>query len=442
MALYTINVRAPRASRGPRRFATGRGARYHHAMPSRADPLIEIAAFNRGRKPELLALKYRKMAATPFGYFRGTNHLFHADWPGAAWLERMPAVWLNGDLHIENFGTYRGDNRLVYFDIGDFDDGALGPLGRDLIRFMVGVHMAGHEMGFGVRRAGELNRIFLAAYHAALIDGKARWIERRTAGGVIGDLLVKLERRTQADLLTKRTQIRRGKRRLRTDTGKALALPPEERARVVRFMKRFADGRVHPGFFRVLDVAQRVAGVGALGLRRYVVLVEGDGGRDGAALIDLKSQNGSTLIARLKQRQPRFGSEAARVVAIENRMQAVGPAFLAAARIAGSSFTLRELQPSADKLDLSISHPDRGAFESVIAAMGELTAWAQLRCAGRDGATDIDGLMAFAQKADRSRPLVGLAKDWAAAIYRDWRGFQASRLASWADQQTGLPRRV
>ena len=60
----------------------------------------------------------------------------------------MPAVWLNGDLHIENFGTYRGDNRLVYFDIGDFDDGALGPLGRDLMRFLVGVHMAGHEMGF------------------------------------------------------------------------------------------------------------------------------------------------------------------------------------------------------------------------------------------------------------------------------------------------------
>ena len=288
------------------------------AMPSRADPLKQIAAFNRGRNPELLALKYRKMAATLFGYFRGTNPLFHADWPGAAWLERMPAAWLNGDLHIENFGTYRGDNRLVYFDVGDFDDGALGPLGRDLMRFLVGVHMAGHEMGFGARRASELGRLFLAAYRAALIDGKARWIERRTAGGVIGELLVKLERRTQADLLAKRTVMRKGKRRLRTDTGKALPLAPAERARVTTFMKRFAKDRAYPRFFKVLDVAQRVAGVGALGLKRYVVLVEGDGGRDGAALIDLKTQNGSTLIPRLKQRQPRFASEAARVVAIEN----------------------------------------------------------------------------------------------------------------------------
>src|SRR5262245_355657 len=307
---------------------------------------------------------------------------------------------------------------------------------------MVGVHMAGDEMGFGARRAGELNRIFLAAYRAALIDGKARWIERRTAGGVIGELLVKLERRTQADLLAKRTVVKKGKRRLRTDTGKALALPAEERARVIDFLKRFADGRMHPGFFKVLDVAQRVAGVGALGLKRYVVLCQGDGGSDGAALIDLKTQSGSSLIPYLKQRQPRFGSEAARVVAIENRMQAVGPAFLTAARIAGGSFTLRELQPSADKLDLSTTHPDRAAFENVIAAMGELTAWAQLRCAGRDGAAPIDGLTAFAQNPRWSRPLIGLAKDWAGTLAQDWRGFRDSKLAAWAYEQIGLARRV
>ncbi len=411
-------------------------------MPSRADPLREIAAFNKGRHPELLALKYRKMAASPFGYFRGTNHLFHADWPGAAWLERMPAVWLNGDLHLENFGTYRGDNRLVYFDVGDFDDGALGPTGRDLLRFMVGLHMAGHDLGFGARRANALNRTFLAGYRAALIQGKARWIERRTAGGVIGELLVKLERRTQADLLAKRTTLRKGRRRLRTDTGKALSLPSAERARVVAFMKRFAEGRARPGFFRVLDVAQRIAGLGTLGLKRYVVLVQGDGGQDGAALIDLKSQIGSTLVPRLRQRQPRFGSEAARVAEIENRMQAMGPAFLTPVRIAGRSFTLRELQPSADKLDLSSTHPERAELDHVISLMGELTAWAQLRCAGRDGAATIDGLMAFARNADWCRRSVALAADWAGAIFEDWRGFSDSALVTWAHAQGGSARRL
>lgn len=412
-------------------------------MPSRTDPLSAIAAFNKGRMPVLLALKYRKMAATPFGYFRGTNHLFHVDWPGSAWLERMPTVWLNGDLHLENFGTYRSDNRLVYFDVGDFDDGCLGPASRDLARFLVGLFLAARELGFG--RAGQrLARQFLAAYRAALRGGKARWIERRTATGLIGTLLKDLERRTQADLLLKRTVVKKNGRRLRSDTGKALKLPEAERARVTAFLRRYARSRVDPGFFAVLDVAQRVAGLGALGLPRYVVLIRGSGAPDGAALVDLKSQMGSTLLPRVKQRQPRFASEAERVVEIENRMQAVGPAFLTPVKIGSRSFTLRELQPSADKLDLAAAAPDLAELEAVVWSMGELTAWAQLRSAGRDGAANIDGLIALAATTPRNaaafRDLVDLARAWSVEIERNWREFRASPLALWARDVPPPPR--
>ena len=407
-------------------------------MPSRTNPLREIEAFNRGRLPNLLALKYRKMAATPFGYFRGTNHLFHAAWPGQAWLERMPAVWLNGDLHLENFGTYRGDNRLVYFDVGDFDDGCLGPAGRDLARFLVGLSLVARELGLG-RSEGALARIFLAAYRGALCGGKARWIERRTATGLIGMLLKDLERRTQADLLLKRTQVKKRGRRLREDTGKALKLPKAERDRVIAFLERFARHRADPEFFTVLDVAQRVAGIGALGLPRYVVLIRGSGRPDGAALVDLKCQTGSTLLPRMRQRQMRFASEAERVVEIENRMQAVGPAFLTAVKVGGRSFTLRELQPSADKLDLEAVQPDAAALEAVVWSMGELTAWAQLRSAGRDGSANIDDLIAFAKNADPFQRLAALSRDWARQIEREWRDFRASPLARQAAKAGTLP---
>ncbi len=408
-------------------------------MPSRTNPLREIEAFNRGRLPALVALKYRKMAATPFGYFRGTNHLFHAAWPGQAWLERMPAVWLNGDLHLENFGTYRGDNRLVYFDIGDFDDGCLGPAGRDLARFLVGLSLIARELGLG-RSEAALARIFIAGYRGALGGGKARWIERRTATGLIGTLLKDLERRTQSDLLLKRTQVKKNGRRLREDTGKALKLPKAERARVIAFMARFARNRADPEFFTVLDVAQRVAGVGALGLPRYVVLIRGSGRPDGAALVDLKCQIGSTLLPRMRQRQTPFASEAERVVEIENRMQAVGPAFLAAVKVGGRSFTLRELQPSADKLDLEAAQPDAAELEAVVWSMGELTAWAQLRSAGRDGSASIDDLIAFAKNAAPFGRLAALARDWARQIERDWRDFRVSPLAKQAARIDGLPR--
>lgn len=396
-------------------------------MATRRDPLREIETFNRGRLPELLALKYRKMAASPFGYFRGTNHLFHADWPGQAWLERMPPVWLNGDLHLENFGTYRGDNRLVYFDIGDFDDGCLGPVGRDLARFLAGLSLAARELGLG-RAEAKLARTFLAAYRSALASGKARWIERRTATGLIGTLLKELERRTQADLLLKRTVVKKNRRRLRSDTGKALKLPAAERKRVIAFVERFARNRADPAFFTVLDVAQRVAGLGTLGLPRYVALIRGSGRPDGAVLIDLKCQQGSTLCPRLRQRQKRFRSEAERVVEIETRMQAVGPAFLTPVRIGGQAFTLRELQPSADKLDLAAAQPDAAELEAVVWSMGELTAWAQLRSAGRDGSATIDDLIAFAANAAPLRRLAAMAHDWARAMERDWRAFRDSPL--------------
>ena len=126
-------------------------------------------------------------------------------------------------------------------------------------------------------------------------------------------------------------------------------------------MKRFATGPLPiPAFFKVLDVAQRVAGVGALGLKRYVVLAEGDGGARRRR--PDRSQDPERLHpdpapeaapAALRAARPRAWWRS------RTRMQAVGPAFLTPARIGGGSFTLRELQPSADKLDLSTTHPDR-----------------------------------------------------------------------------------
>ena len=91
----------------------------------RERPAIErIRSFNDEREPERLRIKFDKMAADPFSFFRGTCHLFYADWPKHTPLDEAPAAWLCGDLHLENFGSYKGDNRLTYFDINDFDEAA------------------------------------------------------------------------------------------------------------------------------------------------------------------------------------------------------------------------------------------------------------------------------------------------------------------------------
>ena len=84
----------------------------------------QIAAFNRGREPERLAPQYPAIGRSSFALLRGTRPLFYANLPDPQLLARAPLAWSCGDLHLENFGTYKGDNRLVYFDLNDFDEGA------------------------------------------------------------------------------------------------------------------------------------------------------------------------------------------------------------------------------------------------------------------------------------------------------------------------------
>jgi len=401
-----------------------------------ADPglIRRLTALDKDRVPALLARKYQRMEEDAFAFFRGSDHLFHADFPRG--LKHFPTVWLNGDLHLENFGTYRGENRLTYFDIGDFDDSALGPASRDLLRFISGLHLAMPLLGLSPGRAKKLSKIYLAAYRDALCSGKALWLERNLATGLIGDLMHRLDKRLDAgptgsswlrSRITgekalerkdddrkrggkKKIEAEENARRLRLDTGKALPASPKNRQEIEKALDQVArqQREMGHGNWRILDIAWRIAGLGTLGLPRFSILVEVTPHHAGERilstegdllLLDLKLQPGSVAAPFLKK-QPRFASEAARVVAIERRLQAMNPAFLTAIRIGGHSYTLRELQPEADKLDLKQIHAEAGHLdaadlEQAIDMMGRLTAWAQLRSAGRQGSATADTLIDF-----------------------------------------------
>jgi uncharacterized protein (DUF2252 family) len=74
----------------------------------------KIQEFNAGRDPQRLALKFQKMRTDPFVFLRGTCHLFYAALPQHEVFSSAPICWICGDLHVENFGSYKGDNRLAY----------------------------------------------------------------------------------------------------------------------------------------------------------------------------------------------------------------------------------------------------------------------------------------------------------------------------------------
>ena len=390
-----------------------------------------ITRFNQGRDPERLALKYKALRVNAFSFLRGTCHLFWSEAPQAFWASAVPFAWTCGDLHLENFGCYTGDNRLVHFDVNDFDEAVDAPCYSDPVRLMSSILVAAKQIRVDKTGARALCDDFVTSYAQSLQGGKADSIERETQQGLISDLLEAAARRKRAELLDSRTESRAGKRRLRVDGKKALPADKTQRAQVEQFMAKFAMRQEDPKFFRLLDVARRIAGTGSLGVERYVLLIEGKGSPDGNYLLDLKEARASVLLPYVKARQPIWKSEADRVVSIQRRMQAVSPAFLHSVEMNGKPFVLRGLQPSEDRLSLAAAKGKLAKVQPIVAAMGQIVAWGQLRSSGRLGSAVAGELIAFGHAVDAWRPaLIELAERLAAQVEADWRAFCDSPLTT------------
>jgi uncharacterized protein (DUF2252 family) len=388
-------------------------------MPS-LSVLQRIERYNAGREPERLARKYEAMRRSAFGFLRGTSHLFHEDWHGEAVLDRTPLAWISGDLHLENFGSYKADNRLAYFDLNDFDEATLAPCARDLARFVTAVLVAGRSAGLKDRDARPLAAGFLAAYRAALAEGKARWVERQTAVGMVRTLLEESRYLTRKRLLGIRTRGLGRRRRLRLGK-RALPVTEEQRQKVARILERFAAGEPDPQFYRLIDVARRVAGSASLGLERYVLLVRGRGYPDKLALLDLKQAIHPSLVSRAAARLA-WPTEAERVVSIQRRVQVVSPALLHPARDGRRSFVLRELQPTQARLSLGSWDPSLD-LQNLMTTLGQVVAWSHLRSGGRQGSAIADEWIAFADRKDWGPALMEFAVRYSRRVEHDWREF-------------------
>ncbi|MGE5624088.1 MAG: DUF2252 domain-containing protein [Bacillota bacterium] len=355
----------------------------------------EVLRFNAGRDPRRLALKYRAMRGSAFAFLRGTCHLFYAGLPGDPVLHDSPHAWISGDLHLENFGAYKGDNRLVYFDLNDFDEACLAPCSWELLRLVTSLHAAGGTLGYGPRDAARLGQVFLDAYCRELASGKPRWIERPQAVGLIRRLLTDLKKTERKKFLDKRSVRVKGVRKFRIDGKRALKTTAAERKQVSLTLARFAQGQRDPGFYKVLDVADRIAGTGSLGVKRYAILVEGRGSPNGNFLLDLKEALPSAPVRHLTVKQPAWTNEAERVAILQKTVEAIAPALLAPVEMGGRSYVLKELQPTEQRVNLSAWKGKRARLETIVTSMGELVAWGQLRAAGWRGSAERETLMRF-----------------------------------------------
>ena len=383
----------------------------------------EILAHNAGRDPERLRLKFKHLRQNPFAFFRGTNHLFLRQLPRSHPLFRAPGALICGDLHLENFGTYKGDNRLCYFDINDFDEACLAPFTVEVVRFLTGVYLAAPEFKLKRSDAAILARSFLRGYQSAVESGKPRWVERAIADGAIRVLLRRAMRRTRVSLLERYTRVRGKQRAFRIDAVRMFAATNGERKALARLCRRLAADGLQTSFFHLQDAARRVAGNGSLGIPRFIMLVTGRGSPNGNFLLDLKFADASATARWSRLTQPDWSSDAQRIVALQGTMQAISPALLSTVEFDGAHFVLKELQPLLDRLDLAVLCGRFRRLNRVVETMGAVTAWAHLRGCGRHDAAPLHVLQAYAGKRTWHARADALARASAENLRNAWRSY-------------------
>ncbi|MEU6196849.1 DUF2252 domain-containing protein [Streptomyces sp. NPDC047061] len=338
---------ADRAARG--RAARKRALRSAHAfwLPpvDRPDPVAVLERQGRDRLPELLPIRYGRMAASPFAFLRGAAAVMAAD------LSAQPhtglTVQLCGDAHLLNFGLYASPERSLLFDLNDFDETFPGPFEWDVKRLAASVAVAARENGHGDPEARAAARAAVAAYRTAMrrlagLGELAVWYERVDTEGLLAlagsarrrrrieDTLTRARRRTSLHALGRLTETTGGRRRIIKDPP---LLEPAGASDMASLRKTFSDyrstlteeRRLLLDRYRFVDAARKVVGVGSVGTRCFIVLLAG---RDADDPLFLQIKEARTSV--LEQHLPNgsYVHHGHRVVAGQRLLQAAGDIFL------------------------------------------------------------------------------------------------------------------
>ena len=382
----------------------------------------EIQAFNTNRDPDKRALKYAVMQQNPFRFYRGTCHLFYKHLYTNNILPISPLVWACGDLHLENFGSFKGKDRLVYFDGNDFDEAMLTPATWELVRLLCSVVVAYNTEIIIKKDTNVLVKAVLNGYMQQLQEGKAMTVEKDTAAGIIKTLLYSVELRTETKLLKQHTTNKSNATRFKIDNKKAFTLKAEIKRKVIKGIKAWLTKKDDGFTYIVHDAIYRLAGTGSIGIQRYAVLVENTTTQK-KIILDVKQALPSSLVGFNDIKQPVWQNEAERILQIQHRMQHICPNWLSTLTIDTNHFIVKEIQPLADAIDFMTKGNSMQKRAATMKTLGKLTAAMQLRSSGRQGSDIADELINFGKDESWHQSLIDYAFSYANQVQIDYKLF-------------------
>ena len=409
----------------PERLEEGRAARKRAPRDAhggwerpagRADPLALLAESNRRRVPELVPIRYGRMAASPFAFLRGSATVMAHD------LATTPTSGITvqacGDAHLLNFGFFATPERNLVFDVNDFDETLPGPWEWDVKRLAASVAVAGRQAGFGDEAARSAAQGSVRAYRnqIALFGGLGHleaWYSRIDVDELglkasdprsrrtLAKGAAKARRRTALQATAKLTTLVDGRRQLVDDPPLLEHVTADHFGeRVQALYQTYAgslpDDRRHLlDRYRFADFAFKVVGVGSVGTRCLIVLFQGTNDDD-VLLLQLKEAQASVL-------EPFVGASAydnhgQRVVEGQRLMQAASDIFLGwGTGVEGYHFYFRQFR------DMKGSPPAEKVRTAGFSQYARACGWALARAHARSGeAATITGYLGRSDRFDRN----------------------------------------
>ncbi|MGV0108185.1 DUF2252 domain-containing protein [Nostoc sp. DSM 114160] len=288
------------------------------ATPRSTWVVNEIYQYNHpfaSQLPQELATKMQKMTAKDsfFTFYRGTAHIFYRDMqtlPSSRFVNSSTsAIWLEGDMHLQNLGAIRDSKDNNVFDTTDFDEGYLGPYVWDLRRMAVSILLVAKENGFNSTDAEDVVRNFLDAYLNKMNDFKGSndelsyRLESSNTNGVVKDLIQKASDKSRSKLLKKYTVLNNSNNRLFKTASELQPISSSTYSDIAGAMSSYIASipiskRYNDSYYTLKDIRLKLgSGVGSLGKYRYYLLIEGpSSATDDDRILEMK-QEGSSAVA-------------------------------------------------------------------------------------------------------------------------------------------------
>ncbi|MER5766827.1 DUF2252 domain-containing protein [Streptomyces sp. NPDC001985] len=351
--------------------------------------------------PAAFRVKFRKMAGSAFAFYRGTACLFYSDLErehaargdqgihsGPYLDERTSRVWIHGDLHAENFGTYMDSNGRLIFNVNDFDEAYVGPFTWDLKRLAASLALIGYTKAFSDDQITALVSTFATAYRErirALASGAKEEelppFTLDTAEGPLLDALRDARSLTRFALLDSMTEIRDFERRF-APGGSAIELDAATRYKVLAAFDGYLEtlpesSLTRPDSYRVKDVVgRRGIGIGSAGLPSYNILLEGNSDAlENDVVIYMKQAQTPAVSSHIDDPAVRgyFRHEGHRTVISQRALQDHADPWLGWTELDGAGQLVAEVSPYAVDLDWS-DIDDAGEIAAVVADLGRAAA--------------------------------------------------------------------